>query len=45
MATVQKKRGEKNNAEYSSQEKVKAKPTRKTAVKKLIWYVSSNWME
>jgi hypothetical protein len=44
MATVRKKRGVKNNAE-SSQEKEKAKPTKKAAVKKLIWYVSSNWME
>jgi hypothetical protein len=43
MASVKKKRGARNNE--SSQEKVKAKPTQKAAVKKLIWYVSSNSME
>lgn len=44
MANVQKKRGAKSQTE-SSQEKEKAKSGKQTASKKLVWYVSSNWME
>jgi hypothetical protein len=44
MANVQKKRGAKNQTE-SFQEKKKAKSGKQTANKKLVWYVSSNWME
>jgi hypothetical protein len=44
MAAVQKKRGAKNQSE-SSPEKSKNKQSGKPTIKKLIWYVSSNWME
>jgi hypothetical protein len=44
MANVQKKRGVKNQTE-SSQEKEKSKSGKQAANKKLVWYVSSNWME